>query len=149
MAAGLPAVTACSQKMGAVACEGPAVVEGPLHLHMGAAFDPVKEHAHMDVVTMEIMQPQQLRVVAFRPFEKFPGGFLIGKAVVIQQTGAHSADLHPQIGANPVGKGLITLRHIAVPSIGDHCLVTLGGIFLRQGTHDLAGAANTADGVDQ
>ncbi len=57
-----------------MACECPAVVEGPLYLHVGAGFDPVEKEFVVDVVVVDIVKPEDVWIVFICPIEEFPCG---------------------------------------------------------------------------
>ena len=66
MAAGLPAVTACKIKIGAVAGKGPAVMKGPDDF-LTAGAQVIKQQTDMDVITMNIMEPDHIRIIFPNP----------------------------------------------------------------------------------
>jgi hypothetical protein len=53
--------------MRTMARECPAVVKSPLYLHAWARFDPFEEEFVVDVVSMNIMKPEDIWIIFFSP----------------------------------------------------------------------------------
>ena len=42
-------------------------MQRPFHLHFRMLFDPIEQHLHIDIVAMEIVEPQQVWFVFLSP----------------------------------------------------------------------------------
>jgi len=60
-------MTANICEMRTMARECPAVVKSPLYLHAWARFDPFEEEFVVDVVSMNIMKPEDIWIIFFSP----------------------------------------------------------------------------------
>ena len=63
----LPLLALYHGKVRTMASEGPTVMQRPFHLHFRMLFDPIKQHLHIDIVAMEIVEPHQVWFVFLSP----------------------------------------------------------------------------------
>ena len=57
----LPLLALYHSKVRTMARKRPAVMERPFHLHIRVFFDPVEQHFYIDIVAMQIVQPNHIR----------------------------------------------------------------------------------------
>ena len=74
MTPALPPGTALIIKKRAVSGEGPAVVQRPLHLHVRTTLDPLKQQFIVDVISVDIVKPEQIRIIRICPLKKLLRG---------------------------------------------------------------------------
>ena len=83
--------------MSAVPRKRPAVVERPFYLHIRVFFDPVEQHFYIDIVAVQVVQPEQVGLVLFSPLQKLPGRSFGAKSVGIEQAGLESMELNLKV----------------------------------------------------
>lgn len=130
-----------------MACEGPTVVQGPPHLHFRVLFNPVKQHLYVDIVPVQVVQPEQVWLVRLCPFQKFPGRVFGAKPVRVEQTGLYR--VHPAVEIRPDADRIFLelRRHRRLSPICNFDLVTLRlKLLCKVGAYS-ARAADTADGI--
>ena len=80
----LPLLAFYHGKVRTMACESPAVVQRPFHLHFRMFFDPSKQHFYIDVVAVKVVQPQQVGLVFLGPLQELFGRMFRTKPMCIK-----------------------------------------------------------------
>ena len=101
----------------------------------------------MDIVAVDVVQPQNIGVIPVCPLQKAPCGSSRGKAVIIQQAGGNTMKPHIQIRANANRKTPVAIRHGAVSAKGNFGFVPFLLTSLGNSAADLAGTSDTSNGV--
>ena len=140
----LPLLALYHGKVRTMASEGPAVMQRPFHLHFRMLFDPIEQHLHVDVVAMQIVQPQQVWFIFLSPLQKFFGRTLGAEAMCIKQPCLDRVHLAVKICANTHCIFLKLLRYSTLAAIGDFDLVAFGFQLLCKVCANTACAADAA-----
>ena len=121
-------------------------MERPVDL-LAAGAQVVKQEPQVNVVAVEIVQPDHIRVVFPQLPQKPAGGSLRAEARVVQHPGLEGMEPHLQLRTN-AHRGHIRAA-ACVPAVGQKALVSLG----HQGTallcRDAPGAADARHRVDE
>ena len=131
-------------KVRAMASEGPAVMQRPFHLHFRMLFDPIKQHLHIDIVAMEIVEPQQVWFVFLSPLQELFSCTLGAEAMCIEQPCLNRMHLAIKICANTHCIFLKLLRYSTFAAIGDFDLVAFGFQLLCKICANAASATDAA-----
>lgn len=132
-----------------MASEGPAVMQRPFHLHFRMLFDPIKQHLHIDIVAMEIVEPQQVWFVFLSPLQELFSCTLGAKAMGIEQPRLDRMHLAVKICANTNGVFLEPFWYRAFAAIGDFDLVAFGFQLLSKVCANTACTANAANRINK
>ena len=146
MAAGFPLLAAHIVKVGAVAGESPAVVERPVNL-FPAGVQVGKQLSHMQVVAVQIMKPDHVRVVFPHPSEEFLRCLPGAKSRIVQKPAFQAMEPVVKIRADAHrGQAIAIGGH---SSVSEHASVTLGGQRPALVCRNSAGAAVARRHVDK
>ena len=145
----LPLLALYHGKGRAMTSKCPAVVQRPFHLHFWMLFDPIKQHLHIDVVAVQIVQPQQVWFIFLSPLQKFFGRTLGTKAMGIEQPRLDRMHLAVKICANTNGVFLEPFWYRAFAAIGDFDLVAFGFQLLSKVCANTACTANAANRINK
>lgn len=143
--AGFPLFAAHCGKIGTVPGEGPAVVQGPDDL-LPAAAQIIKQKSYVNIVPVQIVQPDHIRVIFPDLPEKTGCGCPGAEAAGAEDAVAEG--VKPVVPGTSDGYG----GHSALcslPPIGDAAGVALLLQPLTGGQNDSAGAAEAGDGIDK
>ena len=121
-------------------------MEGPDH-RLAAAAEVVEEKPQVDVVAVEIVEPDHIRVVFPDLGEKGLGGGIGAEASCAEYAVPQSVEVVVQLGAD--GQGLHIPAALGLPAVGQQAGVSRrlelpGGL-----QHQLAGAAGSCGDVDK
>jgi hypothetical protein len=75
--------------IGAMPGKRPAVMEGP-NYGFPRCFQIIEEQFDVDIISMDVMEMDYIRIIFLNPGEKFFGSVLISKAVRIKKSGLNS-----------------------------------------------------------
>ena len=145
----LPLLALYHGKVRTMASEGPAVMQRPFHLHFRMLFDPIKQHLYIDIVTMQIVQPQQVGFIFLGPLQELFGCLFRTKPVRVKQAGLDSVHLAVPVRANTNGIFLEPFWHRAFAAVGDFDLVAFGFQLLCKVSANTACAANAANRINK
>ena len=112
-------------------------------------FDPIKQHLHIDIVAMEIVEPQQVWFVFLSPLQELFSCTLGAKAMCIEQPCLNRMHLAVKICANTHCIFLKLLRHSTLAAIGNLDLVAFGFQLLCKVCANTACAANAANRINK
>ena len=73
----------------------------------------------MQIIAVQVVQPQKIRVVLLCPGEKLFGSSLAAESVAVGDPGIDAVKADTQISTDPNGVGLAGIRNEAIPAIGD------------------------------
>ena len=121
-------------------------MKGPDH-RLAAEAEVVEEKPQVDVVAVEIVEPDHVRVVFPDPGEEGLGGGVGAEASCAEDAVPQSVEVVVQLGAD--GQGLHIAAALGLPAIGQQAGVSrrleLPGGF----QHQLTGAAGSRGDVDK
>ena len=114
---------------------------------LAAAVEVVKQEPQMDVITVEIVQPDHIRIKTAHLFQETAGGRFRAEAGIVQEPSLQSVEPHFQLGAN-AHRGHIRAAAF-IPAIGKEALVPLGNQSPALFRRDPPGAAVARHRVDK
>ena len=124
----------------------PAIMERPEYL-LAAGSQIGKQQTNMDIVAVNVMKPDHIRVIFPDPVQKMLGRRFGTKAMVIQQAASQAMDFIIQCRADPDRGNILTIGLFAAE--GEHTFVTLRHQFPALFRRDSSGTAKTSNGVDE
>ena len=129
-------------------CERPAVVQSPADFHLRVLFDPGKEQLVVNIVPVEIVQPEEVGLVRLRPTQKTLCRQSRAEAMTVQQSRICAVQPDIPVVSDPHRVPSILLRHFLAP-VSNSDLVPLRLQLRGQVRAYAARAAYTADGIDK
>ena len=126
--------------------KGPAVMKGPPD-HLAAFFQVRKQQFQVNIIPMNVVEPDHIGIVFPDPIQKLPGCLAGIEAMAVRQPVQHTVDPVIQRGSDAHSPDIVTARHL--PAIGNGAFMSLllqSAAGLR---HDAAGTAHSCYRVDE
>ena len=117
-----PSVAADKIKMCAMSCERPAIVQCPVNF-FAAGFQILEQPLDVDVISMDVVQPNHVRVIGLYLLQKGACGALGAKAMAVEHTGLHTVQAVVQRGADGQRLNIVAIR--LFPAIRQQACVPL------------------------
>ena len=124
----------------------PAVMQRPDDL-LTASAQIVKQQTDVDIVAVDIVQPDHIGIIGLHPIQKAAGSCFGTEAVVIQQTAADAMEFIIQGRSDPHGWNIVTVCLFTAE--GEHTLVTFRHQLPALLCRDPSGTAKAGNGVDE
>lgn len=123
----------------------PAIVECPANLHLRTRFDPGKKQFNIDIIAVDVVEPQQIGIEGFCPLQKSLSRFLGAKAVTVCQSSVQRMKFCIKVIPNSHGVFAVLLGNFS-SAIGD-----LNGmaVFFEVGSEIGADPARASDATDR
>jgi hypothetical protein len=119
----------------------------PPDLQPGPGLDPRKQQLNVDIIAVQIVKPEHVRIVFICPTEKALCDAPAVQTGRVKDPGLQRIQVNASVAADADGVFLKGLRN-GFPAPGDPDLASLVFKSLRQIGADPSSAADAADGVD-
>ncbi len=144
----LPLLTPSCCKIRTMPGKSPAVMQRPFHPHRRMALNPVEQQFYIEIISMNIMQPHKIRLIALCPLEKPACCTFRAKAMLIKKSGSNQMKCKIFPVPDPDGNLPILLRHLLHPTISNTNLITALPELVRKLCTNSSRTTNSTNTID-